>query len=212
MQLHRGPIDFNVDRTVVGKILNTWINFMYYELGEFDWWLPRKVIDEHFPKGFKNMFPTTRLTLDATEVPIQRPQNCDAQRMTFSTYTHRNTAKPMIGVTPRGIISYLSSSYGGSVSDRQITERSSLVRNTSLFDRQDSILADRGIMVQDLFSSMNVLVNNPTSMKGKNQLDPETVIKDRRIASKRIHIERVIGYRYAKTFKILQHLFQRTSS
>ena len=65
------------------------------------------------------------------------------------------------------------------------TQCSSLVRNTNLFDRQDSILADRGIMVQDLFSSMNVLVNNPTSMKGKNQLenvDPETVIKDRRIA------------------------------
>ena len=80
MQLH---IDFNVDRTVVGKIFNTWINFMYYELGEFDWWLPREVIDKHFPKGFKNMFPTTRLTLDATEVPIQRPQNCDAQCMTF---------------------------------------------------------------------------------------------------------------------------------
>ena len=58
MQLY---IDFNVDRTVVGKIFNTWINFMYYELGEFDWWLPREVIDEHFPKGFKNMFPTTRL-------------------------------------------------------------------------------------------------------------------------------------------------------
>ena len=40
-------------------------------------------------------------------------------------------------------------------------------------------------------------------MKGKNQLDPETLIKDRRIASKRIHIESVIGY--ANTFKILQH-------
>ena len=116
--------------------------------------------------------------------------------MTFSTY------KTMIGVSPRGIISYLSSSYGGSVSDRQIIERSSLVRNTSLFVCC-SILADRGIMVQDLFSSMNVLVNNPTSMKGKHQLDPETVIKDRRITSKRIHIERVIGY--ANTFKILQH-------
>ena len=58
--------------------------------------------------------------------------------MTFSTYKHRNIAKTMIGVSPRGIISYLSSSYGGSVSDRQIIERSSLVRNTSLFDRQDS--------------------------------------------------------------------------
>ena len=61
---------------------------------------------------------------------------------------------------------------------------------------------DRSIMVQDLFSSMDVLVNTPSTMKIKMQLDPETVIKDRRIASKRIHVERVNGY--AKTFKILK--------
>jgi hypothetical protein len=38
-------------------------------------------------------------------------------------------------------------------------------------------------------------------MRGKNQLEPETVIQDRRIASKRVHVERVIGL--AKTYKIL---------
>jgi hypothetical protein len=38
-------------------------------------------------------------------------------------------------------------------------------------------------------------------MKGKNQLEPEVVVQDRRIASKRVHVERVIGF--AKTYKIL---------
>jgi len=37
-------------------------------------------------------------------------------------------------------------------------------------------------------------------LKGKSQLVPE-VVRDRRVASKRIHIERVIGL--AKTLKIL---------
>ena len=63
-------------------------------------------------------------------------------------------------------------------------------------------MADRGIVVQDLFACKNVHVNTPTMLKGKHQLEPETVVKDRRIASKRIRMERVIGL--SKTFKILQ--------
>ena len=58
-------------------------------------------------------------------------------------------------------------------------------------------------MVQDLFAVQNVKVNTPTFLKGKSQLDPVEVIHDRRIASKRIHVERVIGL--AKCFKILKY-------
>lgn len=57
-------------------------------------------------------------------------------------------------------------------------------------------------MVQDLFASRNVQVNTPTMLKGKSQLEAQDVVKDRRIASKRIHIERIIGL--AKTYKILK--------
>ena len=108
----------------------------------------------------------------------------------------------MVGVTPRGVVSYVSPAYGGCTSDRQIIERSSLLNEEGFFQTGDSILADRGIMVQDLFASKNVTVNTPTSMKGKSQLDPVTVVKDRRIASKRIHVERLIGY--TKSYKILK--------
>lgn len=40
-------------------------------------------------------------------------------------------------------------------------------------------------------------------LKGKSQLEPEEIITDRRVASKRIHIERVIGL--SKRFKILKY-------
>ena len=63
-------------------------------------------------------------------------------------------------------------------------------------------MADRGIMVQDLFASQDVFVTTPTFLKGKSQLDPQEVVHDRRISSKRIHIERVIGL--SKCFKILK--------
>jgi hypothetical protein len=98
--------------------------------------------------------------------------------------------------------------YGGSVSDRQIIEDSNILDN-SMFDSGDSIMADRGIMVQDLFANQNVCVNTPTMLKGKSQLEPEEIIRDRRIASKRIHIERVIGL--SKAFTILRKYKQSTS-
>jgi hypothetical protein len=107
----------------------------------------------------------------------------------------------MIGISPRGVTTYVSPAVGGSASDRQIIENSNLLDGR--FGAGDSIMADRGILVQDLFAAQNVIVNTPTTMKGKNQLPAETVVKDRRISSKRVHVERVIGL--AKTYKILQY-------
>ena len=195
-------LDFGICQSTVSSVIKTWILFMYYELNELNFWPERHAIDEHFPSKFKKAFPSTRVILDATEIPVQKRKNCDAQRMTFSNYKNTNTLKTMVGVTPRGVVSYVSPAYGGCTSDRQIIERSSLLNEEGFFQTGDSILADRGIMVQDLFASKNVTVNTPTSMKGKSQLDPVTVVKDRRIASKRIHVERLIGY--TKSYKIFK--------
>lgn len=194
---------FNIGESTASTIFYTWINFMYFQLKEINIWPSREVINETMPKQFKRQFPQTRVVLDATEVPVEKPSNVSIQSCTYSAYKNRNTLKTMIGVTPRGMVSYISESYGGSTSDRQIIERSQLFNNSKkFFSPSDSIMADRGIMVQDLFASHDVYVNTPTLLKGKSQLNPEEVVKDRRIASKRIHVERVIGL--GKTYKILK--------
>ena len=201
-------IDFDLTRQTVTKIITQWINFLYLELSELGCWLSRETIDEHFPTNFRKLFPTTRVVLDATEIAIEKASNVNGQRMTFSTYKNRNTLKTLVGISPRGQVTFVSDCYGGATSDRQIIERSSLVKDgKALFKRGDSIMADRGIMVQDLFASMDVHVNTPTTMKGRNQLPAHIVIKDRRISSKRIHVERVIGL--AKTYKILSSPISR---
>jgi len=107
----------------------------------------------------------------------------------------------MVGCTSRGVVVYVSDTYGGSTSDRQIMERSTLLTNYP-FSHGDSIMADRGIMVQYLFAAQNVKVNTPHMLKGKHQLTAAELVEDRRIASKRIHVERVIGL--GKTFKIMK--------
>ena len=192
---------FNLREPQVSVVFTTWVNFMYFQLSEIDIWPTRSAVDAHMPSNFKKVFPTTRVILDATEVPIQKPSACGPQRATFSTYKNKNTLKVIVGCTPKGAVSFVSDAYGGSASDRQIVERSELIRNKSMFERYDSIMADRGIMVQDLFAGKDVYVNTPTMLKGKSQLEPEEVHRDRKVASKRIHVERIIGL--AKTYKIL---------
>ncbi|XP_062575195.1 uncharacterized protein LOC134237110 [Saccostrea cucullata] len=195
---------FKVCESTVSKIITTWINFLYFQFKELEeqFWPSKDIIKEHMPTDFAKKFPNTRIILDATEQPIHKPSNLEAQSKTWSSYKHKNTLKTMVGITPNGAVSYISPAYGGSASDRQIIERSTLL-NQDKFDSGDSIMADRGILVQDLFANQNISVNTPTLLKGKSQLSPEDIVRDRRVASKRIHVERVIGL--AKRFKILKH-------
>ncbi|XP_021369784.1 uncharacterized protein LOC110460901 [Mizuhopecten yessoensis] len=193
---------FEISESSVSKIIVTWINFMYFQLKELSIWPSRSTVSDHMPQDFGKKFKNTRVILDATEVPIHKPSNVNAQSCTWSSYKHKNTVKTMIGCTPRGAVSYVSPAYGGSTSDRQIMENSELLDpKRDMFDKGDSIMADRGIMVQDLFATQDVFVNTPSMLRGKSQLEPQDVVKDRRIASKRIHIERVIGL--GKRYKIL---------
>ena len=67
-------------------------------------------------------------------------------------------------------VSFVSDCYGGSVSDRQIIEN---ICNNSMFDSGDNIMADRGIMVQDMFVNQNVYVNTPTMLKNKSKFKPK---------------------------------------
>jgi len=55
----------------------------------------------------------------------------------------------VVGSSPGGVISLISASYGGSISDRQLVERMSL---GSVCDAGDSIMADKGFNIQDLLA------------------------------------------------------------
>ena len=198
---------FEVNESVVSNVFITWINFMYMQWSEVQWWPQRDTVRYFAPTNFKAQFPTTRVIVDGTECPIQKPKQPVAQQATFSTYKNRNTMKVLVGCSPGGLVTFISPAYGGSVSDRGIAERSQLPQSC---DPGDSVMADKGFNVQDLFIPYNVIINIPTFFKKKNRLSCQTVLNDRKIASKRVHIERIIGL--AKTYKILTTPMSNTES
>ena len=64
-------------------------------------------------------------------------------------------------------------------------------------------MADKGFNVQDIFAPYDVAINIPAFFKKQNRICSSTVVSDRKLASKRVHIERIIGL--AKTYKILKN-------
>ncbi|KAL5006306.1 hypothetical protein ScPMuIL_015112 [Solemya velum] len=189
---------FKITEKEVTNIFVTWVNFIYFHMKDLDWWPSRELVHYYAPTDFRRKFSSTRVIVDGTEMPLKKAKQPIVQQATYSTYKNRNTVKALVGVTPGGLVSYISDIYGGSASDRQICERSTLMR---CMDSGDSIMADKGFNVQDLFIPCNVTVNLPAFFKKKNRMSGREVVKDRKIASKRVHVERIIGL--AKTFKIL---------
>jgi hypothetical protein len=187
-----------VSQFTAHNIFVTWVNFCSRQWSEVSMWPDKDLVLFFAPEDFKAKFPATRVIVDGTEIPIKKPSNPLSQRATFSTYKNRNTVKVLVGSTPGGLISYVSDAYGGATSDRQIVERSNL---PNMCQAHDSVMADKGFNVQDLFAANDVTINIPTFFKKKNRMSGSQVLADRRISSKRVHIERIIGS--MKTYKIL---------
>ena len=157
--------------------------------------------------NFVSHYLSQRVVVDGTECPMMKPKEPIAQQSTYSTYKNRNTMKVLVGVSPGGLVSFVSPAYGGSTSGRQICERSNLPQ---MCDPGDSVMADKGFDVQDLFDQYMVNVNIPTLFRKKNRMSAGTVLKERKIASKRVHVERIIGL--AKTYNILKAPMNNTES
>ena len=70
-----------------------------------------------------------------------------AQAQTYSSYKSKNTWKKLICITPCGTVSFVSKSYGGSASDRFITEHCGVLDK---LNPGDTIKADKGFNIGDL--------------------------------------------------------------
>ena len=85
------------------------------------------------PKIFQELYPNTRVILDATEIYVQKPALPDLQQMTFSNYKNNNTYKVLVGIAPVGTITLISDLYAGGISDKELTKRSgtyiTIIRN-----------------------------------------------------------------------------------
>ena len=187
---------FELKTELVSKIYRQWIKALSQELRKLIIWPSKGALRKHLPSCFKS-YKTCVCIIDCTEIFIERPLNLEARAMTWSNYKHTNTIKYLMGISPAGAVTFLSHGWGGRVSDKVITIESGFL---DFLENGDSVLADRGFLIQDELATRGAVLTIPSFTKGKQQLSAE-VARSRKIANVRIHVERVIGR--LRTYKIL---------
>ena len=130
------------------------------------------------------------IIIDCFEIFIERPSNLEARATTWSNYKHKNTVKVLLGITPQGVISFVSDTWGGRVSDKYLTDHCGILKKLL---PGDIVLADRGFDISESVGMMQAKLHIPVFTKGKSQLSALEVENTRTIANVGIHIERVIG-------------------
>ena len=182
---------FRVSISTISRIFLKWITVMDGRLRHLIVWPDRDCLIKTMPTCFQNSFGRkVVVVVDCFEVFIERPSSLHARACTWSAYKHHNTAKVLLGITPQGVISYVSEAWGGRVSDKYITEHCGILDHLI---PGDVVLADRGFDISDSVGVMQAQLHIPAFTKGKSQLSALEVHQTRTIANVRIHVERVMG-------------------
>ena len=192
---------FSLSQSAVSRITMTWINLLYHTLKGLERYPSWHVVKKYMPLAFKEQYPNTRLIIDATEFGIERPSSLVSQSCTFSSYKNKNTVKVLIGIIPSGLIAFVSPVYEGSISDKRLVQVSGLLDKLEI---GDELMADKGFDIQDLLALLGVRLNIPPFLSSSTQFSCEDVLKTKKIAKLRIHVERD-----SKNFEFCIHIFQR---
>lgn len=189
-----------VSHSTISRIFYKWLNASFVKLKFLINWPSREVVRETLPNMFKAHFPRTVCIIDCTEIFIDRPKRLKTRAQTFSNYKKHNTAKVLIGITPTGAFSFISSVWGGKVSDKEIVEKSGFLDKLM---HGDQVLADRGFVNNEEFAVRGATLTVPAFTRGRRQLTAAEVETSRELAHVRIEVERLIGYLKTK-FTILE--------
>ena len=82
----------------------------------------------------------------------------NAQVYTYSSYKSANTFKALSGVSPQGLVTYVSNLWGRRATDRAITENCGIL---DLIEPGDDVMADRGFGIEDLLAAKKATLNIP---------------------------------------------------
>lgn len=143
-------------------------------------------------------FSNVRLVVDCTEIFVQSPKCLCCRIRFYSQYKSHITVKFMTGVSPGGLITFVSKPYGGRASDKVIFEESNVI--LLLNSGEDAVMVDKGFRIDELCQLNQIDLIRPPFLKQK-QLSAEEAILNAKIASARVHIER--SNQRIKIFKIL---------
>lgn len=180
---------FGISIGTGSKVFITWIQLMEKELKFLLPFSTREEIEGiSQPKTFKKN-SNLRAVIDCTEFYIEKPSKISSQRSTYSQYKSANTFKLLISMSPLCNFNYVSQLYSGSISDKEIVSKSGFLEH---LEHGDVIMADKGFNIQDILALYGSVLMAPPIMR-QNTISAKASTMTRRVATSRVHIERMIG-------------------
>ncbi|KAM4585674.1 uncharacterized protein V3H82_004649 [Fundulus diaphanus] len=180
---------FKVAPIQVSAILNSAIPIIAKKLEFLIRWPTKDEVLKNMPNVFRRRYRRARVIIDCCEIFIQRPAYLSAHGKTWSNYNHHKTAKFLIGITPYGTVSFVSSNWGGRVSNEELAEQS------GFYDRLepgDLVLADRGFIIAEELAAYGASLAIPPSAERKQQFSQKEMEEATRLSQLRIHVEQAI--------------------
>ncbi len=192
---------FGTSSSTVSKLIISWANFLYVLLGRIPLWPTREMVDQHMPDVFKQ-FPKTRVILDCTKVFVQAPSSLSLNSELYPHCKGHDTFKCLVGISPGGLVTFVSNLYAGGISNKEITKQSGIL---DLLEPGDEIMVDKGFEIEDLLRPIGCsLVIPPFLAAQSGKFSKEETKQMQTIARLRVHVERAI--RRVKQFHLFNSL------
>ena len=141
------------------------------------------------PASFRQKYSSTRVIIDCTEIWTQSASPLLLNSQQYSSYKSRITFEALVGIAPHGAVTFISNLYTGNMSDVEITRLSGLL---DLIENGDSVMADKGFIVEKLLQEKGASLNIPAFLHETGQFTANEIAENEEIASLRIHVERYI--------------------
>ncbi len=142
----------------------------------------------NIPKCFRK-YVHTRIVLDCAEVPVEKPKCLRERILTYSHYKGRHTLKFLVGVSPAGLIIFLSEMFGGRASDKKIVNESKVLEKC---EYGDGVMVDKGFRIETECLVRNLRLIRPPFVRKNNPLNKAEAVQCVDIAAARVHVERAI--------------------
>lgn len=138
---------FKVEISTASHIIGSWANFLYCFLGSVSIWMPKEIVRAHLPEEFK-CYPDTQVVVDIMEFRCRTPSSLLFEDdMLYAEHESDCTLKAMVGMAPHGAITFVSAVYSGSLSDKDVFQRSGII---PLLTPDTAIMVDKALKVDDL--------------------------------------------------------------